>query len=160
MGQRPKRRKYKDNPYSLNYIEEKNIYLISFKDSYGRLQEVEVSRKIYEAFDRFELDDLSELNEYDNHIEHSEIYENNLVSRQKDKSQLLEDYIIQEFTFEELRNAINLLPEIQKRRIKKYYFEEKTQQQIANEENVDIRSIQYSLNIALKKLKKFLNKTS
>ena len=52
--------------------------------------------------------------------------------------------------------AINKLPEIERRRIKKYYFDEKTQQQIANEEGVNIRSIQYSLNIALKKLKEFL----
>ena len=28
MADRPKRRKYKDNPYTLNYIEEKNIYMV------------------------------------------------------------------------------------------------------------------------------------
>ena len=60
----------------------------------------------------------------------------------------------------ELKVAINQLQEIQQRRIIKYYFEDKSQQKIANEENVDIRSIQYSLNIAIKNLKKFLNKTS
>ena len=75
------------------------------------------------AFDRFELDDLSEMNEYDNHIEHSEIFENNLESRAKDKQILLEDMIIQKETFEKLKKAINELPEIQKRRIKKYYFD-------------------------------------
>ena len=35
MAERPKRRKYKDNPYTLNYCEEKNIYTITFKDSRG-----------------------------------------------------------------------------------------------------------------------------
>lgn len=78
MAERPKRRKYKDNPYTLNYCEEKNIYTITFKDSRGVKHEVEVSRKIYKAFDNFELEDLSEMNEYDRHIEHSEIFENNL----------------------------------------------------------------------------------
>ena len=58
------------------------------------------------------------MNEYDNHIEHSEIFENNLESRAKDKQILLEDMIIQKVTFEKLKKAINELPEIQKRRIK------------------------------------------
>ena len=31
MAESPKRRKCKDNPYTLNYIEEKNIYIVSFK---------------------------------------------------------------------------------------------------------------------------------
>jgi len=30
MAERPKRRKHKDNPYTLNQIEEKNIYIITF----------------------------------------------------------------------------------------------------------------------------------
>ena len=156
MAERPKRRKYKDNPYTLKYIEEKNIYLISFKDVKGHLQDVEVSKEVYKAFDRFELDDLSELNEYDNHIEHSELFENNLERRMKDKPISLEDEMIRKSTFDELKKAISQLPEIQKRRIIKYYFEDKTQQQIADEEMVDIRAIQYSLNIALKKLKEIL----
>ncbi|WP_329380776.1 sigma-70 family RNA polymerase sigma factor [Anaerofustis butyriciformans] len=118
MAERPKRRKYKDNPYTLNYIESKNIYTVSFKDVKGKLQEVEINKEIYKALDRFELDDLSEMNEYDNHIEHSEIFENNLESRAKDKQILLEDMIIQKVTFEKLKKAINELPEIQKRRIK------------------------------------------
>ena len=38
MAERPKRRKYKDNPYTLNYIEEKNIYMVSFKDGKGNIK--------------------------------------------------------------------------------------------------------------------------
>lgn len=102
------------------------------------------------------MQDIKELNEYDRHIEHSEIFENNLEVRAKDKPLSLEDEIIKKATFDELKKAIELLPEVQKRRIKKYYFDDKTQQQIANEEGVDIRAIQYTLNIALKKLKEIL----
>lgn len=156
MAERPKRRKYRDNPYTLNYIEEKNIYMVSFKDIKGHLQKVEISEEVYKAFDKFELDDIKELNEYDRHIEHSEIFENNLEIRAKDKPMSLEDEIIRKSTFDELKKAINKLPDIQRRRIVKYYFEDKTQQQIAEEEMVDIRAIQYSLNIALKKLKEIL----
>ncbi|MCR5146332.1 MAG: sigma-70 family RNA polymerase sigma factor [Clostridia bacterium] len=156
MAERPKRRKYKDNPYTLKYVEEKNIYLVSFKDVKGHLQNVEVSKEIYLAFDRFELEDLSEMNEYDNHIEHSEIYENNLEVRAKDKPISLEDEVIQKTTFEELKKAIDLLPNIQKRRIKKYYFEEKNEIQIAKEENTTHQAVHKSLSNALMKLKEIL----
>ena len=141
---------------TLKYIETQNIYIVSFKDHKGIIQDVEVSKEIFVSFDRFELDDIKELNEYDRHIEHSEIFEETLNNRIKDKIPSIEDEIIRKSTFEELKLAIEQLPEIQKRRIKKYYFEDKTQQQIATEENVDIRAVQYTLNIALKKLKEIL----
>lgn len=35
MAESPKRRKHKDNPYTINYIESKNIYVVSFKDVKG-----------------------------------------------------------------------------------------------------------------------------
>ena len=158
MAERPKRRKHRDNPYTLNYIESKNIYTVSFKDVKGKLQEVEINKEIYIAFDRFELDDLSEMNEYDNHIEHSEIFENNLESRAKDKPILLEDMIIQKVTFEKLKEAINLLPEVQRRRIKKYYFEDKNEKEIANEEKISQKNVSKSLAVAKRNLKEILKK--
>lgn len=156
MSNRPKRRRHKDNPYVLNYLEERNVYIVTFKDVEGISQEVEISEEIYNLFDKFELEDLSELNKYDNHIEHSELYDYTFENRIKDKPISLEDEIVNKTTFEELMRAINTLPEIQKRRIKKYYFEEKSQQKIADEEQVDIRAIQYTLKCALKNLKKIL----
>ena len=94
MAESPKRRKYKDNPYTLNYIEEKNIYTITFKDVKGHLNKVEVSEEVYRVFDKFELQDIKELNEYDRHIEHSEIFENNLESRALNK-QIPTDEIVE-----------------------------------------------------------------
>lgn len=156
MINRSKRRKSKDNPYTLLNIDEKGIYKVAFKDGIGKFRIVEITQEVYEAFDRFELEDKSQMNKYERHIEHSEIFENNINERAMDKPISLEDEIIRKSTFEDLKNAIEQLPEIQRRRIKKYYFEDKTQQDIANEENVDIRAIQYTLSIALKKLKEIL----
>ena len=111
MSKRPKRRKYKDNPYTLNEITINNKYFISFRDSRGEYNNVEISKEIYELFDYYKLRDLSQMNEYDNHIEHSEIYENNLNKRAKEKEISLEDYIIQKYSFLELKKAIDeLLP--------------------------------------------------
>ena len=91
----------------------------SKKRKYGKKNtKIEVQEEVYKALDRFELDDIKEMNEYDRHIEHSEIYEDNLCVRAMDKPTGLEDYIIQKSTFEDLKKAINMLPEVQKRRIK------------------------------------------
>ena len=116
----------------------------------------EVLTEVYKALDRFELDDIKEMNEYDRHIEHSEIYEDNLCARAMDKPTGLEDYIIQKSTFEDLKKAIDMLPEVQKRRIKKYYFEDKTEQQIADEENATHQSVHIILERAIENLKKIL----
>ena len=76
MNNRPKRRKFKDNPYELEI--DNNAYLIKFVDGNRKLQIIEVSPEVFKVFDDSELSDLSQMNEYDNHIEHAEICENTL----------------------------------------------------------------------------------
>ena len=154
MNNRPKRRKFRDNPYEL--IINNNIYIIKFIDSNKHLQTIEVSPEIFKVFDDSELRDLSEMNEYDNHIEHSEICENTMYKRKVDEEETLEDQIIRKSSYEDLMKAINTLPEIQKRRIKKYYFEDKTLCEIAKEENTTHQAISKSLSNAVEKLKKYL----
>lgn len=156
MNKRPHRRRSKDNPYTLNYCEELNVYVISFKDAKGILQKIEVSEEIYKVFDKFELDDVKELNEYDRHIEHSEIFENRLNVRAVAKPTSLEDSVIRNATFDELSKAIELLPETQKRRIKKYYFDGKNEYQIAIEEHTTQQAVNKTIKVAKEKLKKFL----
>lgn len=158
MAERPKRRKYKDNPYTLSYVEEKNIYLVSFKDGNGIKQVIEVNEEIYKIFNSFELQDLKELNEYDRHIEHSELFENTLEMKAKDKPISVEDQIIKKATFEELQRTINSLPETQRRRIKKYYFAEKNEYEIAKEEHTTQQAVNKSLRLAIQKLKEILKK--
>ena len=158
MIERPNRRKYKDNPYTLNYIEEKNIYTITFKDVKGHLNKVEVSEEVYKVFDKFELQDIKELNEYDRHIEHSEIFENNLESRAINKQIPTDEMVENKINNEKLRKAIQELPKIQRERLKKYYFENKTFEEIAKEENCTKRAVKFSVDIAIEKIsKKFKN---
>lgn len=158
MGERPKRRKYKDNPYTLNYCEERNIYIVIFKDVKGHLQKVEVSREVYQAFDRFELDDIKELNEYDRHIEHSEVFENNLTERAMDKPMLVDEVVENQIINEELKEAIQNLPEIQRNRLKKYYFDDMSYEEIAREEHCTKRAVKFSVDIALEKISKKFKK--
>lgn len=156
MALRPKRRKSKNNPYLLSNIEEMEIYMVSFKDSKGKNQNIEISKELYDIFDRFELDDLSEMNEYDNHIEHSEVYDNNLNERAMYKPISVEEIVENNIINEEIKTAIDELSDVQKRRIKMYYFEGLTQQEIANKEGTSLRAVQYTLNSAINKLKKIL----
>ena len=153
MVDRPKRRKKMDNPYNLKIIN--NNYYIIFKSN-NKYNEVEVTKEVFDLMNRFELDDLKELNEFDRHIEHSEIYEDNLVIRAKEKTISMEDEFIQKATFEELKRAIEMLPEIQKRRIKKYYFEDKNEYRIAEEEHATHQSVHIVLERGIKNLKKIL----
>lgn len=155
---RPKRRKYKDNPYTLFFDEDNQIYFVIFKDVKGIINKVSVPFDVYSAFNLLELHDLSELNEYDNHIEHSEVYDETLYRRSIHKDESIDDLIIRKSTYEDLIVAINKLPDIQKRRIKMYYFEEMTEQEIATEENTSQQAIYQSLSIAIRNLKRFLKK--
>lgn len=155
MAKKPIRRKHKDNPYTIEHIKENN-YNVKFKAGNGKEINIQINEKIYNAFDKFELEDISEMHEYERHIEHSEIFENNLNGRAKYKEQLLEDYIIEQMLFRNLKYAIETLPEAQKRRIKKYYFDGKNEYEIAKEENTTQQAVNKSLTKARLKLKQIL----
>ena len=154
MDKRPKRRKDKYNPYTLH--KENERYYISFVDVNNNLQKIEVSQKVFESFNKFELEDISQMNEYDRHYEHSEVYENTLHKKKDSSGQSLEDYFENVQVTENLHIAISKLPEVQKRRLKKYYFEEKTFDEIALEEGCTYQSIQRSVYRAVAKIKNIL----
>ena len=75
-----------------------------------------------------------------------------------DKPLSLEDEIIRKFTFEDLKNAIKELPEIQQRRIKMYYFEQLKLEKIAEIEHTSFQMISKSIKQGIENLKKILKK--
>ena len=152
----PIRNKSKDNPYVLGYDEDKNTYIVEFTDNKKIIHKVEISDKVYEAFDKFELEDVSELHKYSKHIEHSELCEETLNKRALHKNISVEEEVEKLILNEQLKKAINSLPDIQKNRIKKYFFEDKTFEQIANEEKCTKRAVKFSIDIALEKISKIL----
>lgn len=74
--ERPKRRKYRDNPYTLRLVDKH--YHILFKDGENIPRTIEVSENIFDVFNQFEFDVLKELNEFDRHIEHKELFEESI----------------------------------------------------------------------------------
>lgn len=154
MDRRPKRRKDKYNPYTLH--KENERYYVSFIDSNNKFQKIEISQEVFESFNKFELEDVSQMNEYDRHLEHSEVDENTLYQKSVSSEQPLEEYFENVQVTENLHIAISKLPEVQKRRLNKYYFEEKTFDEIALEEGCTYQCVQRSVYRAVEKIKNIL----
>ena len=85
-------------------------------------------------------------------------YEDNLCTRAMDKPLLVDELVENQIINEELKKAIQALPKIQRDRLKKYYFEDMTLEEIAREEKCSKVAIKYSIDIAIEKIsKKFKN---
>lgn len=145
---------YVVDTYILEYLEETKQYYISFKDIVGHECRIEINRDIFDAYIESKKAYKKIENEFDRHIEHSEIYINSLHKRAINKSETLEEIVENKIINSELKKAIKELPEAQKRRLEKYYFEDKTFEQIAQEEKCTKRAIKFSVDIAIKKISK------
>lgn len=156
---RPKRRKHKDNPYSIFttgiHTEEPSFY-ISFSDGEGQLHCIEISKDLFDAFDEFERRDLSYLNEVDRHYELSEQSEESLNKRTVRHQDSVEEVVHRRMEAKALHKAIAQLPEAQRRRLVLYYFGSFTYEQIAKMEGCTHTAVKKSVSSALKKLKNFL----
>lgn len=157
---RPKRRRSKDNPYEIYSVgasTDQPHYYVTFTDSAGVHQELEIDKALFGIMDRFELDDLSFLNEVDNHYEHSELTETSLHTRAFEPRRTVEETITLLDENERLHKAIAMLPEKQRNRLILYYFRGLTYAQIAEMEGCTIMPIKRSIDAAIENLKKFLS---
>jgi RNA polymerase sigma-70 factor (ECF subfamily) len=154
----PKRRKSKDNPYTLRYDNKNDTYTVTFKNVNGFIENVDIKKEVYDLLNKFELEDLSEMNEYDRHTEHSEVYEETLNKRMLYKPLSTEEIIEKNITNIKLKSAINGLSKTQRRRIVMYYFEDFTQEEIAKIENISHQAVSKNILNAIKIIKKNLKK--
>ncbi len=150
----PKRRKDKYNPYTLSVIDGK-CYL-AFKDGQGHSHKLELDVKLYALFDRFELDDLSFLNEQERHLDQTELSEELLSRRVPENQASVEETVYESLQTQALREGINRLPEVQKRRLQMYFFDGLTYEEIAVRERCSYQAVQKSVTAALKKIREFL----
>ena len=157
---RPKRRRDKDNPYMIFTTGINTAtphYYLSFEDSGGVERCVEIDKPLFDVFDRFELEDISFMNEVDRHYEQSEQTEQSLNRRAAQPQESVEEAVFQRVEVETLRQAIAKLPEKQRSRLVLYYFGDFTYEQIAEMEGCSKRAVKFSVDIALKNLKKFFD---
>lgn len=154
-GKHPKRKRDKYNPY---YIYEKDGQaFIAFEDGQGERHRFEISRELYEAFDKFELEDVRYLNRFSRYIEHSRYTEQMLESMVSEDGSV-EEIVFQKFQKKQLHKAMGKLPKKQKRRLILHYFYGMNYKEIAEIEGCSVRAVGYSLQKAVKELKKILKK--
>lgn len=144
MKSLPKRRKYKDNPYKIEQLNE-NKYSVTFKDNKNTTHIVHISQEIYMA-----------LNEFDRHIEHFDLCEEAINKRAVNKQKSIEENVEELLEHEKLKEAINKLSPIQKRRLKMYYFEDMTLDEIALVEKCSHQAVSKSIKKSIEELKKIL----
>lgn len=155
---RPKRRKSKDNPYTIYSIgieSDAPRFYVSFRDGQGIDHTEEISREMFALFDQFELDDLTGLNEADRHYERLDLTEESLHLRATSAQADIEDMIFQRLDYQKLYEAIERLSEVQRRRLRMYFFEGMTLEEIASKEGCKYQRIQKSIERAKEKIKKF-----
>lgn len=150
-GKHPNRKKDKYNPYALSIENEE--YHVSFSDGQGVHHKEQISRELYELFDRFELEDISQLNVISRYHEHSELTEGTLNQRAASRIEPMEEDVYRKIMYDKLHTAISKLPLIQRRRVLLYYFGGFTFEQIAKMERCTKRAVKFSVDIAIKKLR-------
>ena len=149
---RPKRRKDKDNPYTIYSIGRETDhpkYFVRFTDGEGIDHCQEISKELFDLMNEFELDDLSYLNEVDRH------YGMGNITDTIDPN-TPEDSFMEELGKEYAQACLSELPEIQQRRIRLYYFECHTYQQIADMEGCTKRAVKFTIDRAVEVLRKKL----
>ena len=154
-GNHPKRRKDKYNPYTIGTTEDGRHWL-TFSDGQGNRHHFEISAAVYALFDSFELDDLSFLNEQERHLDWTELNEELLSRRSAQEPAPVEDAVYESMQTQALREGVNQLPEVQKRRLQMYFFDGLTYEEIAVREGCSYQAVQKSIAAALKKIRKFL----
>lgn len=60
MKNSSKRRKYRDNPYNINYNESNNTYIVIFNFN-SKEEKVNVSREVFDVFNHSELMDIKQI---------------------------------------------------------------------------------------------------
>lgn len=88
------------------------------------------------------------------HLADKPMVESYIEEYMQDKTNDFVDDILFTIEVEQLRKAIEKLPEKQKKRLVAYFFEELTYAEIADQENVDVMAVYRSIRSAIRKIKK------
>lgn len=160
LDPRPKRRRDKDNPYTIlttGIDTATPHYYLTFVDSSNVERCVEIDKPLFDAFDRFELEDISFMHKVDKHYERTEQTEASLNKRAIKPQESVEEIVSQRMEVDKLHQAIARLPEKQRRRLVLYYFGEFTYEQIAEMEGCTISPVKRSIDTVIENLKKVLS---
>ena len=148
------------NGYSLEIIKDRNKerYFVSFTDSEGDFQRVEINFDIYCALFELNKIDRNLTRSDERNLEHSELTEETLIKRSFERPKSIEEIILEKEMKSTFWKAIVELPEVQRKRLLLYYDYGFSLKEIAKIENCSIRAVKYSVDIAKKKLEEKIKK--
>ena len=149
--------KYKVDSYILEYIENENKYYISFLDSANQECRIEIDKEIFDIYMSSKKSYVKIKNETSRYIEQSELTEEDIYNRSKFKEKNAEDIFIDNLEREKIKKAKETLTDTQIRRLELHIIDEITIRDLAKFENVRKNQIEKSIQLGIKKLKKFFN---
>lgn len=149
---------YEVDSYKLEYIEPEDKYYISFIDSAKQNCRIEIDKEIFDTYMNSRKSYTKIKNETTRHLEHLSLTEENIYNRSFYEVQTAEDVAIKNIENNKVNEAMNSLTDVQKRRIELHLVNSITIRDIAKLENVQKSQIQKSLQLGIKKFKKFFEK--
>ena len=149
--------KYRVDSYILEYIENENKYYISFLDSANQECRIEIDKEIFDIYMSSKKSYVKIKNETSRYIEQSELTEEDIYNRSKFKEKNAEDIFIDNLEREKIKKAKETLTDTQIRRLELHIIDEITIRDLAKFENVRKNQIEKSIQLGIKKLKKFFN---
>ena len=121
---------------------------------------LEISKELFDFFDRCELEDVAFMNEIKRHADKTELtpYLLNVLANQS--MEPLFDLTAKKQETKELRMAIMMLPDTQRRRLLMYYWGNMTYKEIAAIEGCSFQAVEHSISKGHAQLKNILKNLS
>ena len=130
-------------------------YYAAFFDGKGRPQEVEISEDVFHAFGEFKKEAKKQQNFDERHREYFDLSEEEIANRSAPTQRSIEEVICEKELAGAVKEAVDNLTDVQRRRLLLYFRYDLTYEQIAEVENCSHPAIIKSVNAAIKKLKSF-----
>ena len=147
--------KYEVDSYILEYIEDENKYYISFIDSVKQECRIEIDKEIFDTYMKSKKAYIKIKNETSRFLEQSELTEEDIYNRARFKEKNTEEILIDNMEKEKIRKAKEKLTDTQIRRLELHIIDEITIRDLAKLENVRKNQIEKSIQLGIKKFKKF-----
>ena len=129
-----------------------------YKDAVGETEYTYVSHEVYEALaDLFRREAHAEEMRDLRHLTAGGYIEGETEEQMAGGTESLEDMVIRRMELETLQKAVQSLTQVQRERLHLYFFEGLTFRQIAEKTGVSDMSVRVSVEMSLKKIKKFFN---
>lgn len=156
MDERPKRNRDRYNPYYLDRDRKREIYKISIESDTQKIS-IYTSEDVYMCMDELERKEANQIQWDKRYLEKSDLTENTLHRRAVNTPKSAEDDAINKIYHEKLNRAIKKLSPMHRRRILLYFEHNLSFSEIAEVEGCSKMAIKYSIDIALKQLRKYMN---